>query len=107
MKLLVLKKFRDLKVGVIRQPDFVFEATEVRFEELQTNLGDGFVVPIQIIEVETKTPHEEDKGEITGTDEGTSSEFPKHVGGGHYELSNGEKVKGKDEAQKAEAALEE
>ena len=34
-------------------------------------------------------------------------EYPKHIGGGYYELSNGEKVKGKDEALKAEEALKE
>ena len=28
--------------------------------------------------------------------------FPKHTGGGWYELSNGEKVQGKEEAEKAE-----
>jgi len=33
--------------------------------------------------------------------------FPKHVGGGHYELSNGEKVKGKQEAIEAEQDLKE
>ncbi|KYG90012.1 hypothetical protein A0U40_09820 [[Bacillus] sp. KCTC 13219] len=31
--------------------------------------------------------------------------FPKHVGGGRYELSNGERIKGKDEAIEAENAL--
>ena len=34
-----------------------------------------------------------------------SSEFPKHLGGGYYELSNGEKIKGKEESIKAENAL--
>lgn len=29
-------------------------------------------------------------------------DFPKHTGGGWYELSNGDKVQGKDEAEKAE-----
>jgi hypothetical protein len=33
------------------------------------------------------------------------SEFPKHTGGGYFELSNGEKVKGKDEAAAAEKEL--
>ena len=33
--------------------------------------------------------------------------YPIHVGGGHYELSNGEKVKGKEAAIEAEAALQE
>ena len=43
-----------------------------------------------------------------GTDtetRGAASEFPKHIGGGHYKLSNGEQVKGKDEALAAEAKL--
>ncbi|MBO8169967.1 MAG: hypothetical protein H0Z35_12405 [Thermoanaerobacteraceae bacterium] len=34
-------------------------------------------------------------------------QYPKHTGGGWYELSNGEKVKGKEEAIKAQAALNE
>ncbi|MFJ8100238.1 hypothetical protein [Lysinibacillus sp. NPDC096212] len=33
------------------------------------------------------------------------SEFPKHTGRGYYELSNGTKVKGKEEAIEAENAL--
>lgn len=33
------------------------------------------------------------------------SSSPKHVGGGWYELSNGERVQGKDEAIEAERAL--
>ncbi|EJR67523.1 hypothetical protein [Bacillus toyonensis] len=33
------------------------------------------------------------------------SKFPKHTGGGWYELSNGEKVQGKDEAISAEKSL--
>lgn len=35
------------------------------------------------------------------------AEFPKHVGGGNYELSDGSKVKGKDKAVEAEAQLKE
>ncbi len=34
-------------------------------------------------------------------------EYPKHTGGGYYELSNGEKVQGKDAAIEAEEALKE
>lgn len=33
------------------------------------------------------------------------SEFPKHTGGGWYELSNGKRVKGKDDALEAELDL--
>ncbi|MDR7870312.1 MAG: hypothetical protein RIN55_05600 [Tissierellaceae bacterium] len=31
--------------------------------------------------------------------------FPRHLGGGYYVLSNGEKIKGKEEAIKAEEEL--
>lgn len=45
---------------------------------------------------------------IVAVDEGGDAvEFPKHTGGGHYELSNGEKVKGKEAAVEAEAGLKE
>lgn len=37
------------------------------------------------------------------TDE--SEKEPEHIGGGYYAISNGEKVKGKEAAVKAEAAL--
>ncbi|MCC2412605.1 MULTISPECIES: hypothetical protein [Bacillus cereus group] len=34
-----------------------------------------------------------------------TSKFPKHTGGGWYELSNGDKIQGKDEAVEAEESL--
>lgn len=37
--------------------------------------------------------------------EETEPEYPKHTGGGWYELSNGEKVQGKDEASVAQKNL--
>ncbi|MFJ7831795.1 hypothetical protein ACIQXU_16415 [Peribacillus sp. NPDC097284] len=37
--------------------------------------------------------------------EEVESEFPKHMGGGWYELSNGEKVQGKEEASVAEKKI--
>lgn len=48
-----------------------------------------------------------DESEPAKEDAKEKSEFPKHVGGGTYELSNGEKVKGKEEAIEAEEALKE
>lgn len=51
----------------------------------------------------------EDEGENGNKDSGTESVkdsvFPKHTGGGWYELSNGEKVQGKDEAIEAQSEL--
>lgn len=43
-------------------------------------------------------------GTILDVDEGP--EWPKHAGGGYYELSNGEKVKGKDAAVAAQAEID-
>ncbi|WP_078434236.1 hypothetical protein [Metabacillus halosaccharovorans] len=40
------------------------------------------------------------------TPEPDKNEFPKHSGGAYYELSNGEKVKGKEEAFKAQKELD-
>lgn len=65
-------------------PRFGFEASEERVIELQ-DLGYIGV---------NEEPADNDE------------EFPRHTGGGHYELSNGEKVKGKEEAIEAEEALQ-
>ncbi|MDB0581234.1 hypothetical protein [Salinicoccus roseus] len=42
-----------------------------------------------------------------GQNDGPGTDYPKHTGGGYYELSNGEKVQGKEEAEKAEQELSE
>jgi hypothetical protein len=39
--------------------------------------------------------------------EGSEDQFPKHTGGGWFELSNGEKVQGKEEAATAQKELSE
>lgn len=94
VKVLALQKFRDLKAGVIRQPNFVFEATQERLEELETNLGSGYVAEVVIV-----GEKEDDKTDNEVED------YPKHTGGGYYELSNGTKVKGKEVAIEAEKAI--
>lgn len=70
--------------GVLQVKGVEVELTEDQFEELSTK--DVIGRPI------AATPTE-DSDEI------------KHVGGGYYELPNGDKVKGKDEASAALAAL--
>jgi hypothetical protein len=47
-----------------------------------------------------------EKGYLDSTEVKVDNQFPKHTGGGWYELSNGEKVKGKDEAVAAEKDLQ-
>lgn len=41
-----------------------------------------------------------------GEAEKAPEKWPKHIAGGNYELSNGEKVKGKEEAIAAQQAIE-
>lgn len=47
------------------------------------------------------------QAEACGLVSGSSADFPKHVGGGYYELSDGSKVKGKKDAKAAEKQLHE
>jgi hypothetical protein len=46
--------------------------------------------------------HKQNKVEKSVPKEPAFSDFPKHTGGGWYELSNGDKVQGKEEAKEAE-----
>ncbi|MED4783447.1 hypothetical protein [Brevibacillus choshinensis] len=48
-----------------------------------------------------------DAADSKDTDDRESPVWPKHIGGGRYELSNGEKIKGKDVAIAAQAELDE
>jgi hypothetical protein len=79
----VLKAFRDKDSKKHFSVGSLYSAGEERIEFLQEK---GFVGE-----------------EVSGN--ANKHEYPKHVGGGHYELSNGEKVKGKDEAAAAEKEL--
>lgn len=67
----------------------------------------GYDLPslARIVRVEDDVPSVSDlvaEEEDSDTPEG---EFPKHLGGGWYELSNGENVKGRSKAESAEEAL--
>lgn len=81
----VLKKFRDKETKEVYDPQKEIELTEERANEIVANLGDDFISVIEEPE--------------------TIEEFPKHLGGGNYELSNGDKVKTKEAAIAAEQAL--
>lgn len=65
------------------------EVTEERKQELRDK---GYIAQVaeQVVDKE---------------DDNEPKEFPFHKGGGHYLLSNGETVKGKDEAIEAEEKL--
>lgn len=89
MAVKVLARFESKITGEIFSPDKPYategpDATEERKAEL---IEKGFLAADENV-AEDSEKNEED---------GNESE-PKHVGGGWYELPNGERVKGKDEA---------
>jgi len=86
MKAKVLISFSDNVNKVIQQEGKVIDLTEERFEEIMA-ANENLIEAVQV--------------------EDDSPEFPKHTGGGHYELSNGDKVKGKDAAIIAQDEIDE
>lgn len=70
-----------------------FEVSEERLEELRGKNNAARKPVIKKFNVKEAVEVAED------------SEFPKHTGGGYYQLSNGEKVQGKEDAAQAELAL--
>ncbi|WP_079480572.1 hypothetical protein [Halobacillus salinus] len=113
----VIRDFRDTQDNhrTYEENDvypFSGEVSEDRVNEL---LGTDNKIGKPVIEEYNQAPpgeeeNDESKGE-EGQSDGESSEedetdaFPKHSGGPYYELSNGEKVKGKEAAIKAEKEL--
>lgn len=80
----VLKRFKDKDTKVLYSPDSFYT------NEDQERVD--FLI---------------EKGYLANRPQQTEAvSFPKHTGGGWYELSNGEKVKGKDEATAAEEDLD-
>lgn len=83
MAVKVLKRFESKITGEVYTPDKPYategpDASEKRKAEL---VEKGYLA--------------DDDGQDEQTDD---ESYPKHVGGGWYELPNGERVKGKDEA---------
>lgn len=92
----VIKDFKDLEDnGYIYRAGDAFpreglNPTGERIERLATEDNKRKEMLIQAIE--TDEDQEQDQ-------------YPKHTGGGYFELSNGEKVQGKEKAIEAEQAL--
>ncbi|CAK7002060.1 hypothetical protein [Tissierella sp.] len=85
MKVEILESFSDKESKAIQIKGEIVEMTEERVEYIISK-NPNLIKPVE----------EKEESDL---------EFPKHIGGGYYELSNGEKVKGKDEAIKAEDEL--
>lgn len=119
----VLTQFRDLQDNDrIYNVDDIYEGAQTteRLSELSTTKNK--IGKVLIEEVETVVKDNSDKTdsdtpentEYAGSPDSSDtpkasgeadSEFPKHSGGGYYELSNGEKVRGQEAALEAEKAL--
>lgn len=108
-KFVALKAFTDLedgrhvyKAGHIYPREGV-ELDEERAESLLTTDNkrkEALIVQIAV--------NEEPEPDLEAEEaDGVPKEFPASLGGGHYELSNGEKVQGKEKAIEAEKALKE
>lgn len=98
------KAAQFIKAGIATpvDEDFVLETPEKENTNLEESPGGEAEVKT---ESENKT--EEVAEEESADEEVEEEEYPVHLGGGHYELSNGEKVRGKDEAIAAEEELKE
>jgi hypothetical protein len=83
----VIKRFRDRYTKKIYKVGDSY--SHENNERVASLIERGF------LEEKSKKPPEEE-----------NDEFPKHTGGGYYELSDGSKVKGKEEAEEAQVALE-
>ena len=108
----VVLGFRDKEDGMRRYrpgdayPRKGYEPDEVRIQELTSSknrLGKPLIVKTEHDSVNDEDPTPVDLNESEKVK--PEKAFPKHTGGGWYELSNGEKVKGKQEAIEAENEL--
>ena len=102
VKLYVKQRFANKETKLIYEQGQIIEVTEARFNEIAEILGAEFVAKVTIEELETQKeptePLEKQNEEVT-------TEYPKALKGGYYELSDGSKVRGKDAAVEAENAL--
>jgi hypothetical protein len=95
----VIKRFHDSQDNMHTYevndpfPRNGFEPSDKRIEELSSN--NNKVGEVLILKVSEPSSSSED-----------TMEFPHHIGGGYYMLSNGEKLRGKEKANKAEKKLE-
>lgn len=110
-RFVVIKRFKDLEDSnrVYRGGDFYpregIELDEARANDLASSYNKrGEPLIVEVVTKKESTV-EQEKIEVD-TDE-KSEEYPVHTGGGYYELSNGDKVQGKDKAIEAEQKLKE
>lgn len=77
-----------------------------KYGQMPTNQVEAAAFNVEEFEQVENTEEKQEVDEKE-QEESADNEFPKHTGGGYYELSNGEKVQGKDAAIEAEKELNE
>jgi len=101
MRVKALRVFNDLKGNKLRAIGEEFGVTRERYEEIFNADKENLFVEI-IEENDAKNssgePNNNNNNNSDDLADKSKSEYPKHIGGGKYELSNGEKLKGKDAA---------
>lgn len=74
-------------------------------DQLQAMISGGHASAMGTIEVERPTQAVPETADLKPKEVKPDRDWPRHKGGGHYELSNGESVRGKEAARKAQAEL--
>jgi len=98
----VINEFIDLETKQRRRPGTIIEVSVERAKVLADK---KLIKPSPVEEAEEAPEKDELQDEATADGDQDEAEFPKHIGGGYYLLSNGEKIKGKEKALEAERAL--
>ncbi|RWZ59887.1 hypothetical protein EQV77_00895 [Halobacillus fulvus] len=102
----VIRGFRDKNTQFQYRKGSEYPGASVSEARLEELLSSNNAVKQPVIEkVEVGNPKQEEGSTEQTTGDALDSEFPKHSGGPYYELSNGEKVKGKEAAEQAEKEL--
>lgn len=74
------------------------DIVELSEKKAKSFINRGFAVA-----VESQQKPSQQRETATVKPQETRQEYPKHIGGGWYELSSGEKVQGKEEAERKES----
>lgn len=98
-----LKELNHASMNGGRLPDSYFERTGKSRDVVEPEPRGTEVVDPKAEEPETEEPA---AAQEEPAEEGTEENYPKDSGGGWWELSNGQKVRGEDAALEAQAKLE-
>lgn len=97
----VISDFIDEETGKVVKAGSSVDVNDYRAAQLYKARVIKYVGSIQ-----TTTPMDQTKVDAGQKDDHEPEKYPKHTGGGYYELSNGEKVQGKENAVEKQLELD-